>query len=93
MHHEAKQGEWVLGFNAFASAASNYSCRRSSARASVWREVFISQDDVSHDVSPALSPLGARFPKARLRARPEKDDKLEVNDEQPDRKGGEKPYD
>src|SRR5215475_15878173 len=63
--------------------------RRSSARASVWREVCISLDDVS----PALSALGAPSPKARLRARPEKDDKPEVNDEQPDRKGRDEPYD
>ena len=80
----------VLGFNAFTSAESNYSCGRgSSARVSVWREVFISQDDIP----PALPPRAPRSPKARLRARPEKDDKLEVNDEQPDRKGGEEPYD
>jgi hypothetical protein len=50
---------------------------------------FISQDNVS----PALSPLGARSPKVRLRARPEKDDKLEVKDEELDRKGGDEPYD
>jgi len=54
-----------------------------------WREVFINQDDVS----PALAPLGARPPKIRLRARPEKDDKLEVNDQQPDRKRRDEPYD
>src|SRR5215470_8891252 len=61
--------------------------RRWFARASVRREAFISQDDVS----PALAPSGPRSAKARLRARPEKDDQPEVNDEQPDRKGCNEP--
>jgi hypothetical protein len=63
--------------------------RRSSARASVWRKFFILQDDVS----PALAPSGAISPKASLRARPEKDDKPEVKDEDLDPKGGDEPYD
>jgi hypothetical protein len=59
----------------------------SSAPASVWQEAFINQDDLS----PALSRLRAQSPKARLRARPETDDQLEVK--QPDRKGRDEPYD
>jgi hypothetical protein len=50
---------------------------------------LINQDNLS----PTLSPLGARSPEARLRARPEKDDKPEVKDEEFDRKGGDEPYD
>jgi hypothetical protein len=65
LHHQAKHGEWVLGFQCFRFSSKRlFTQAGSSVRASVWREVFISQEDVSS----TLAPSGAQSSQAPSRA-------------------------
>jgi hypothetical protein len=84
-----KHGEWILGFDAFASAASNYSCRQDRPHG----HPFGGKSSSVRRTSCPPSLPRAPDPRKRLRARREKKDKPEVDDEQPDRKGCDEPYD
>ena len=79
---------WV-GFNRFAPAVRNYSCRQDRPHSV---RLAGSPSSATRTSRPPLLPR-AHDPRKRLRARREKDDKPEVDDEQSDRKGCYEPYD
>jgi hypothetical protein len=78
----------VLGFNAFVSAASGRSCGQDIVRTGTHSAGGL------HQPGRRLAcPLGRPASENSPSRETWKDDELEVNDEQPDRKGREEPYD
>ena len=87
LHHQAKHGEWIPGFNVFGPAASDY------VQAAARTYVRAGKSSSARRAFRLTSLPRAPDPRKRPRTRRENDDQPEVVDEQPYNKGCDEPED